>query len=168
MGNRVAIPGHAYTNYGTREMDEILPQKYNQTGGIKTMSITWAWDQLPVYSADDSAVLTLPANSRINSATIRTLEGFVGGESYDIGLYGPDGSVLYVDGIAALVLTATMNTVGETVVCSGDLIGNTDGIGTDIGQVVISDNIGATPFSAGRAVLEIEYTTLDDRANSNH
>jgi hypothetical protein len=164
MGTRVAIPGHAYTHFGTREIDDKFPQQYNQTGGIKTYTLTWSYDDLPTESLDDSIVQSLPANSRINSSTLRVTEAFAGGTSYNIGLYETDGTVIDADGIDAAVALTAIDAVGETVVNDGVLVGNTAGIGSAAGQV----RIAATGiFTAGRAVLEIEYTSLNDRANSN-
>jgi len=164
MGTRIAIPGHAYSHYGTREIDELYPQQYNQQGGVKTHSITWAFDSLPAVSLNDSIVQTIPANAHISKATIRVLEGFVGGTSYNVGLYETDGTVIDADGIDAAVATAALSAVGETVLCDGALVGNTAGTGTAAGQVVIA---ATGTYTAGRAVLEIEYTSLDDRSGSN-
>jgi len=164
MGTRYAVPGHAHSHYGTREIDNKNPQQYNQQGGVKTHSITFDYDNLPVSSIDDALVQALPANARINSATIRVLEAFLGGTSYEVGLYETDGTAISAGGIDTALLLADIGTVGETVDCDGALVGNTAGIGTDAGQVVIA---ATGTFTAGRGVLEINYTSLDDRANSN-
>lgn len=161
---RFAIPGHAHTDYGTREIEEGLPSTYVASNGTKVQSITWSFDNLPVASATDQAVLTIPANSFIESATLRVTEAFAGGTSYNIGLEETDGSTIDADGIDAAIALTAMDAVGETVLCNGALVGGLLGIGTAAGQVVIA---ATGTYTAGKAILDINYRTLDDRSGSN-
>lgn len=161
---RVAIPGgHAYTHFGARNIDTQYPQQYNQGQGQKVQTINFSYDTLPAASVDDAIVQTLPANSYIESATLRVLEAFAGGTSYNIGLYETDGTAIDADGIDAAIALTAIDAVGETVLCDGALVQALTGIGTDAAQVVIA---ATGTFTAGRASLEIVFRSLDDRSSS--
>lgn len=150
----------AATHYGAREIEDKLPSKYAGSQGRQVQAIAFSYDDLPTFGLDE-AVLRLPVNSRILKATLRVLVPFAGGTSYDLGLYEADGTVIDADGIDAAVATAALDAVGETVVCDGALVGNTAGIGTAEGQVVVA---ATGTFTAGKAVLEVEYEELHARA----
>jgi hypothetical protein len=162
-GQRFALPtGNAVSHYGPRDFEDKLPAQYASSQGDKTVSIQWAYDDLPVQSATDQSVLSIPAASFIVSATLRVHTAFAGGTSYNIGLYESDGTVIDADGIDAAVATAAINAAGETVLCDGALVQGLAGIGTAAGQVVIA---ATGTFTAGEATLDIVYRTLDDRAS---
>ena len=149
----------AATHYGPRTHEDKAPSIHKIEHGKELLELHFAYDDLPTSSLD-KLVQSLPVNSRITSATLRVIEAFAGGTSYDIGLYQEDGTVIDADGIDAGVALAAIDAVGETVDCDGALVGNTAGIGSAAGQVVIA---ATGTFTAGRAVLFVEYERLDDR-----
>lgn len=167
MGSRISITvgasggnkRRAATHYGTREIEDVLPSKYASSQGSTTLVHTFSFDDLPVVGLDE-AILRIPGNARIIKATLRVLTAFAGGTSYDIGLTEPDGTAIDADGIDDDILTAAINVVGETVLCNGALVNNLDGIGTEDGQVVV---VATGTFTAGKAVLEIQYEELLSR-----
>jgi hypothetical protein len=162
-GQRFALPtGNAVTHYGPRDFEDVLPAQYASSQGDKTLSLHFAYDDLPTNSATDQSVLAIPANSFIVSSTLRVLIAFAGGTSYDFGLYQADGTVIDADGLDAAVATAAINVAGETVLMDGALVQGLQGIGAAAGQV----RVAATgTFTAGEAMLDIVYRTLDDRAS---
>jgi hypothetical protein len=153
----------AATHYGPRLHEDVAPGKHSVDQGKEVLEFVFAYDDLPTYSTDE-LVQKLPANSRVLSATLKVITPFAGGTSYDIGLYESDGTEIDADGIDAAVLLAAIDAVGETVDCDGALVGNTAGIGTAAGQVVIA---ATGTFTAGKAMLYVEYERLFDRAELN-
>ena len=150
----------AATHYGAREIEDKLPSKHRVSQGGEVLALTFSYDDLPTYGLD-AAILKIPANARIRRTTLRVLTAFAGGTSYDIGLYQEDGTVIDADGIDAAVLLAAIDTVGETVLCDGALVNALVGIGAAAGQVVVA---ATGTFTAGKAVLEVEFEELLDRA----
>ena len=110
--------------------------------------------------ANDATVQSIPAHAWIKKATLHVIELFTSGGAVtlDIGLYESDGTVIDLDGIDAVIALAAINEVGERVLCDGALVDNTGGIGAAAGQVVAVE--GTSTFTAGRAVLVIEYVEL--------
>jgi hypothetical protein len=151
----------AATHYGAREIEDVLPSKYAGTDGINTLAVTFSFDDLPVASLDE-ANLRLPANCYIDSVSLRVITAFAGGTSYLIGLEEADGTTIDADGISGSALALTeMDAIGDSVVCDGALVGLLVGIGTAAGQVVVA---ATGTYTAGKAVLEIKYRELLDRA----
>jgi len=167
MGSRISITvgasggnkRRAATHYGTREIEDTLPSKYASSQGSVTMVHTFSFDDLPV-AGEDEANLRIPGNARIIKATLRVLTAFAGGTSYNLGLSESDGTVIDADGIDAAVALTAIDAVGETVLCNGALVNNLVGIGTAAGQLVVA---ATGTFTAGKAVLEIQYEELLSR-----
>lgn len=150
----------AATHYGTRGIEDVIPSKYQTYHGEHVLEYTFSYDDLPTEGLDE-AILRIAANARIKEATLTTLVAFVGGTSYNIGLYQEDGTVIDADGIDAAVATAAIDAVGETVVCDGALVGGTVGIGTAAGSV----RVAATgTYTAGKARLRLVVEELLDKA----
>ena len=168
MGTRISITTgasggskrRAATHYGTREIEDVLPSKYAKEHGSVVLAHTFSFDDLPT-NGEDEAILRIPANAFIVSATLRVLTAFAGGTSYNFGLSEPDGTVIDADGLDAAVATAAIDAVGETVLMNGALVAGLAGIGTADGQVTV---VATGTYTAGKAVLEIEYNELLDRA----
>jgi hypothetical protein len=152
---------HAASHYGAREIESKLPSRYLGSNGKSVLAITFSFDDLPVASLD-KANLSIPANAYIESVTLRVIDVFAGGTSYLIGLEEEDGSTIDADGIsgAALIL-AEMDGVGDSVACTGALVGLLVGIGSAAGQVVVA---ATGTYTAGKAVLEITYKEFEARA----
>ena len=162
-GQRVILPtGNAATHYGPRDFETRLPAEYVSSQGDKVQNITFTFDTLPAADSLDDSVLLIPANSYIVSSILRVVVPFAGGASYDIGLQETDGTEIDDDGLFANLLVGAINTVGETAIGAGVLIGLSAGIGGAAGQVVISET---GTHTAGQATLEVVYRTLNDRAS---
>lgn len=150
----------AATHFGPRDIEDKLPSRYAASQGGEVLSLAFSYDDLPTYGLD-AAILKIPANARIRRATLRVLTAFAGGTSYNIGLYQEDGTVIDADGIDAAVALTAIDAVGETVLCDGALVNALVGIGAADGQVVVA---ATGTFTAGKAVLEVEFEDLHDRA----
>ncbi len=152
---------HAASHYGLREIEDVLGSKYSGANGVEILTHTFSFDDLPVASLDE-ANLGLPANSYIESVSLRVLEAFAGGTSYLIGLETAAGGTIDADGISGPALALTeMDAIGDSVACTGALVGLLVGIGTTAGKVVVA---ATGTYTAGKAVLEIKYRKLTDRA----
>lgn len=152
----------AATHYNTRDIENVLPSEHQINDRHVVQSIVFNFDDLPTNGLD-AEIKRITANSHIVSATLRVITAFAGGTSYNIGLNEPDGTVVDADGIDAAIALTAIDAVGETVLCDGALVANTAGIGAADVQVVI---VATGTFTAGKAVLDIEYAPLFDRAES--
>lgn len=150
----------AATDYGAREIEDVLPSKYAGSLGAMKLAHTFSFDDLPTNGLDE-AILRLPARARIVKATLRVHTAFAGGTSYNIGLLEADGSTIDVDGIDAAIALTAIDGVGDVVNCDGALVGLLVGIGAAAGQVSI---VATGTFTAGKATLEIEYEEFLARA----
>ena len=169
MGSRISITTgasggnkrRAATHFGTREIEDRLPSKYAGSDGNMKLAITFSFDDLPVASLDE-ANLRLPANCYIKRADMRIITAFAGGTSYLIGLEQADGTTIDADGISgAALITAELDAVGDAVALTGALVNLLVGIGSADGVVVVAET---GTFTAGKAVIEIEYAEFLDRA----
>ena len=158
---RIKINGRAATDYNERLIETKLPSKYAGTDGTNVLALTFSFDDLPVASLDE-ANQVLPANAFIESVSLRVITAFAGGTSYLIGLETRAGGTIDADGISgAALVTAEMDAIGDNVALTGALVNLLVGIGTADGQVVVAET---GTFTAGKAVLEIRYRELLDRA----
>ncbi len=152
----------AATHYGAREIEDLLPSKYAGALGAQTLAYTFSFDDLPVAGLDE-AILRIPARGRIKRATLRIITAFAGGTSYNFGLEQEDGTVIDADGIDAAVALTAIDGIGDVVLCDGALVASLVGIGANAGQLVVA---ATGTFTAGKAILEIEYDEFLDRAAS--
>lgn len=150
----------AATHYGTRDVEDVLGSKYSGNHGLEVLEYTFSYDDLPT-TGQDQAILRIPANARIRSATLNVITAFAGGTSYNFGLSQPDGTVIDADGLDAAVALTAIDAVGESVVMDGALVNNTAGIGANAGQLTVA---ATGTFTAGKARVRIEYEPLYDRA----
>ena len=149
----------AATNYGTRDIEDVLPSKYAGAIGKESVAYTFSFDDLPTNGLD-AAILQIPQYARIESATLQVITAFAGGTSYNLGLYEPDGTVVDADGIDAAVALAVIDAVGDIVICDGALVNGVVDV-AEASQLVVA---ATGTFTAGKAKLEIVYTKLTDRA----
>lgn len=152
---------HAASHYGAREIEDVLGSKYSGENGKNIMSYTFSFDDLPVVTLDEAAQ-TIPANSFIVSATLRTIIPIAGTTpTLTLGLTEKDGTAIDADGIDVAIAAAALSVIGETVLCDGALVASLQGTGAERGQLVATT--GGT-VTAGKFSLEIEYKELLQRA----
>lgn len=150
----------AATHYGTREIEDLLPSRYEANHGEEVLEWTFSYDDLPTVGID-AAILRIPANARVKEATFTVITAFVGGTSYNFGLNEPDGTVVDADGVDAAILTAVIDAVGETVACDGALVANTAGVGAEDVQLIVA---ATGTFTAGKGRLRMVIQNTYDRA----
>jgi hypothetical protein len=149
------------TNFGPKVVETKAP--YTVTfPSFKELHVPINYDDLPVVSANDVTVQSIPAYAWIESATLHVQEAFTSGgaATMSIGLYESDGTVIDLDGIDVDIALAAINAKGERVLCDGALVANTAGVGTAAGQVVVVESSGANPYTAGKGELVIRYHDL--------
>jgi hypothetical protein len=152
---------HAASHYGARGIEDVLGSKYQGENGKNILSYTFSYDDLPVVTLDEAAQ-TIPANSFIVSATLRTIIAIAGTTpTLTLGLTEKDGTAIDADGIDVAIAAAALSVVGETVLCDGALVASLQGTGAERGQLVATT--GGT-VTAGKFSLEIEYKELLQRA----
>lgn len=152
------------TNYGVREIDGGEDGgKYPRDSG-NVSKCEWVFDYTDVNSGGSltaarnyNGVKSIPAGSFILSATLQVKEAFTSGGSatLDLGLVEADGTAIDADGIDAGIALGAINAANETVLCDGALVGALAGIGAADGQLICAN--GTAAFTAGKAVLEVEY-----------
>jgi hypothetical protein len=150
----------AATHFGPRTIEDKLPSKYAGSQNKQVLSLAFSYDDLPTFGLD-AAILKVPANARILKATLRVLTAFAGGTSYNVGLYTEAGAAIDADGIDAAVALTAIDAVGDAVLCDGALVNALVGIGAAAGQLVVA---ATGTFTAGKAVLEVEFEEFLDRA----
>ncbi len=152
----------AATHYGPRDIEQTIGAAHASVAGETTLTTTFTFDDLPVAGLD-ALIPRIAGRSHIKKATLRILEAFVGGTTVTIGLETTAGGTIDADGIDATIATAVIDAVGDTVNCDGALVGLLVGIGAADANVVVTT---AGTYTAGKAVLEIVYAELYDRAAS--
>ncbi len=154
----------AATHYGVRDIENVLPSEHVTHENHVVQHLVFNFDDLPVNGLDE-AILRIPANSFMVSATLRVITPLAGSTpTVTIGLTEPDGTAIDADGIDVAIAASALSSVGETVLCDGALVGKLDGIGAERGQLVVTT--GGT-VTAGKFSLEIEYKELLQRAQAN-
>ena len=123
-------------------------------GPVKTIRYSFDYDDLPDDDQNNVMVLAIPANSLIVASTLKVGTAWAGGTSISVGLEQQDGTVIDADGLHAAILTAAL-TADAIDVGGGALIGATSGANIAVVAVTASGT-----YTAGTAVLEVEYQTL--------
>ena len=114
--------------------------------------------EFPLFGASDvflsEPTAAIPSGAIIRSATLIALTGFTSGgaPTLDIGLAEQDGTEIDHDGLFAAIALSAFNADAEEVAGAGALI-NTKLAET--GYLTI--NVGTANYTAGKALLEIEY-----------
>ncbi len=148
-------PVRAASHYGPRGFEDDLPSEYVQSQGDKVQIIPAGFDTVITAKDGDEAVLVIPANATITSATVTTTS-LGGADTYDIGTADVDGANgADITGLTAIVL----DTLGEIATGTAPALSSVDRI------VIITRN--GTANVAGDYTVEIAYRTTDDRTGIN-
>ena len=149
--------------YGTRDVENKRVRKVSDRSLYTTVVLDFTYDDLPAWTQDDKGMVAIPANSWIKEAYVQTIVPIAGTTpTLTIGLEKDDGdgtkSAIDADGIDAAIAAAALSSVGEVVVCDGDLVGYDAtaivGIGSNDGYVVATT--GGT-VTAGEFRLVLTY-----------
>ncbi len=101
----------------------------------------------------------LPADSVMTRATLYVTTGFVGTNAVlDIGLKLAAGTNTDDDGIDSAIAVTALNAIGDTIICNGDLIVDSDltAVRFTAAQYIMT-TWDTAAFTAGAATLVVEY-----------
>lgn len=144
--------------FGPRDSKNDNGATVETKGNVEIIQMVLDYDNLPsdASTAPSSKSFPIPAGAVINDAVLQVTEAFTSGGSttLNIGLKKADGTVIDADGIDAAIAKTAIDAVGDTIQCDGALVGAD--VGSD--DAYISCGVATGPYTAGQAVLTIEYT----------
>jgi len=155
------------TRYGNRTMaQDSAVAKHMEDSIIRELVVDWEYNNLPDFDQDagggstndtfSSQVAYIPAGSHIVSSNTYIKTAFVGGTSYDMGLYQRTGTVFDADGIDATLVVADMDADGDMVVNNGAAVAPIAGANTPTVDTYLV--VAATgTYTAGKARTVIRY-----------
>lgn len=142
--------------FGTRDSKNPHLATVQTEGNVEIASMVLDYDTLPAAAgtAPNAKDFAIVGESVITRAYLRVTDAFTSGgtTTLDIGLVNAAGTAIDQDGLDAAIAKAAL-TAGAVIELDGALIG--DSIGSADGY--ISTATGSGPWTAGQAVLTIEY-----------
>ena len=158
--------------FGTRTDDSGTPAIVSSSG-IEVIKTTIIGTEVPDTASATNGIATPQAyvihrGSIIVRALLEVHEAFTSGGSatLDIGLWTRGLATDVVDdanGIQAGTTVAELTTIGEINVCDGALLPIVDGVATGVvgrtglGDCVITAEYATAAFTAGKAILTVEF-----------
>jgi hypothetical protein len=146
-------------HFGTRDVTTTGSHRIADNGATEKlyMYITGT-DLADAVSATSDQIVygpVIPNGATILSATLKVNTAFTSGGSavLDLGLYDKDGSIVDDDGIDAAIAVASL-TLGAEIAADGADI-NT--VVATTGGVKLGASYDTAAFTAGEAILEVEY-----------
>lgn len=157
-GSKGGSTRRAATHYGRRLTANGIPTMEAVDGHTHVLEIPFSYNHLPVASAD-LMVSVLPQYAKVESATFTVTTPFAGGSSFAVGLTTRSGSVFDADGLFTTtnLALANIDALADVVVGSGAAIGAT------LANDYCVDVTANGTFTAGEALLRIEFTPKLDR-----
>lgn len=166
--------GNTWTNsdglvvgFGTHSVDNNVPAEDAGNGSVKVVKLvikgTSLEDTVSVASLPPQAV-KIKRGSRITRAFLQVVTAFTSGGSatLDIGTFAADATPDDADGIDAAIAVTAIDAVGDLVTCDGALVGGTVPAGaTSNSDVIIAASYSTAAFTAGEAILTVEYVEPD-------
>lgn len=146
--------------FGPRTETKSGSVRHAEGGPVEKLVLRFRGEDLAdaVSATSDQIVYApvIPNGATIVKATLKVIEAFVGASAVlDLGVYDKDGSIVDDDGIDAAIATATL-VLGAVITCDGADIATA--VATS-GGVKIAASYDTAAFTAGEAVLEVEYAT---------
>jgi len=144
--------------YGPRtSSNENAGQVMVLGGNREVLQVNLEWDNLPTGDtvAPSMKSIPIPAGAVITRADLSVETAFTSGgaTTLSIGFVNSAGTAIDLDGIDATIAKAAL-AANTNIVCDGALIGNN--VGT--ADAYVSTTTATGPWTAGDAVLTIEYT----------
>jgi hypothetical protein len=153
--------------FGTHSVDNNVPAEDAGNGSVKVAKLlitgTSLEDTVTVTSLPPQAI-RLKRGARITRAFLQVVTAFTSGGSatLDIGTFATDATADDADGIDAAVALTAIDAIGEMVTCDGALVGGAVAAGaTANSDVVIAASYNTAAFTAGTAILTVEYVEPD-------
>lgn len=142
--------------FGTRDSKNPHLATVQTEGNVEIASMVLDYDTLPAAAGTAPSVksFAVPADSVITRAYLRVTTAFTSGgtTTLNVGFVNAAGTAIDQDGLDAAIAKAAL-TDGAVIEMDGALVG--DNIGDADGY--ISTSTGSGPWTAGQAVLTIEY-----------
>lgn len=156
-----------YIKYGQEEAKQARAGEFRWHGPTTKVEADIIWNRLNAFGNVTilSDTFRIPNGVLLVSARLITIVPFTSGGSatLTLGLYDLDRTTAYdADGIDATIALTAIDTVGETVVCDGALIGT---ILANDQPSLLTATVGTANYTAGQAKLEIEYLTPTPNPN---
>jgi hypothetical protein len=157
--------------YGTHSEDDNVAAVVSERGPYKVMQMyITATNLVATASVADTdqppQAVTIKRGSHIKSAKLSVVVPFATSASgtLTIGTFaaGDASTVDDVDGIDATIAVTAIDAIGDVVVCDGALVNGVVPLGaTSNSDVVILPSYGTGVFTAGQAILTVEYAEPD-------
>jgi hypothetical protein len=153
--------------FGTHSVDNNVPAEDAGNGSVKVAKLlitgTALEDTVTVASLPPQSV-RIKRGARITRAFLQVVTAFTSGgaATLDIGTFAADATADDADGIDAAVALTAIDAIGEMVSCDGALVGATVAAGaTSNSDVIIAASYNTAAFTAGTAILTVEYVEPD-------
>jgi hypothetical protein len=152
--------------FGTHTSDNMVPAVTSEKGAVKTMQLLIVGTQVPTSWSSSTVppqAAQIKRGSYIQRAKLVVQQIFTGSSStLSIGTYSPTGTTDVAAGLLSAAALTTIDAVGEVSVLAGTLVNGTVAVGaTSDSDVIILPTWGTAAFTAGRAVLTVEYVEPD-------
>ena len=142
--------------FGTSDSRSDRLATVQTEGNVEIASMVLDYDLLPAAATNAPSVksIQLPAHAVVTRAYLRVTDEFTSGgaTTLQIGLIEADGTAIDQDGLFEAIAKAALD-AGDVVEGDGALVG--ESIGDEDG--FISTLVTTGPYTAGQAVLTIEY-----------
>jgi len=146
--------------FGTRDSQNNESATVETEGNVEILTIVLDWDSLPAAAGTAATAkdIAIPALSTVSRATLRVLEAFTsaGATTLGIGTKQLDGTVIDADGIDVAIAKTVIDADNDVVQCNGAQVAGVVTVGA--ADAYISTVVATGPYTAGKAMLEIEYT----------
>jgi hypothetical protein len=153
--------------FGTHSSDNMVPAVTSEKGAVKTMQMLIVGTQVPsswTSSTVPPQAAQIKRGSYIQRAKLVVQQVFTSGgaATLSIGTYSPTATTDVAAGLLSAAALTTIDAVGEVSVLAGTLVNGTIAVGaTSDSDVIILPIFGTAAFTAGRAVLTVEYVEPD-------
>lgn len=157
--------------YGTHSVDDVVAAVTSEKGPYKTMQMyIKATDLVATASVVDGTqppqAVLIKRGAAIKSAKLSVVVPFATSASGTLTIgtfaYNDASTVDDVDGIDATIAVTAIDAIGDVVICDGALVNGVVPLGaTSNSDVVILPSYGTGVFTAGEAILTVEYSEPD-------
>ena len=145
--------------FGTRTETSTGSNRVRENGATEKAYLVFKGVDLAdaVARTEDQVIhgVSIPNGATILSATLKVSEAFTSGGSatLDLGVYDADGTAVDDDGIDSAIAVAAL-TLGAEIACDG---ADVNTVVATSGGVKVCASYDTAAFTAGKAVLEVEY-----------
>jgi len=147
-----------YIKFGTEEGASGRAGEYNENLPLHYIEVEINWDELEAFGTTTilSDHVLIPDDAFLEKASFIVEEVFAGASAtLDLGLIDTDRTTAHdVDGIDEDIATTSIDAVGDTITCDGDLIGT---ILDNTTPMYLTATVQTADFTAGKGYLRVYY-----------